>query len=161
MLTSMTLKRCAEQSKRCIDPFKSIPGFFTLPESSLAGLADQLSLISEGSSLTHVNQYTYRNSDVMLSSERVSRRHARVYGDGGGGFWVADLGSRHGTSLNGERFRDDARRLQSGDTISFEDMEKGGDGAPFGKNNKGKLKFDGDNLTITGDDGSLKLSRVK
>ena len=33
----------------------------------------------------------------MLSSERVSRQHARVYGDGEGGFWVADLGSRHGT----------------------------------------------------------------
>ena len=59
-------------------------------------------------------------SDVMLSSERVSRQHARVYGDGEGGFWVADLGSRHGTSLNGERFHNDERRLQSGDTISFD-----------------------------------------
>jgi ABC transport system ATP-binding/permease protein len=59
-------------------------------------------------------------SDVMLSSERASRRHARVYGDGEGAFWVADLGSRHGTSLNGERFRDDARMLQSGDAIAFD-----------------------------------------
>jgi ABC transport system ATP-binding/permease protein len=59
-------------------------------------------------------------SDVMLSSERASRQHARVYGDGEGGFWVADLGSRHGTSLNGERLHNDTRRLQSGDTISFD-----------------------------------------
>jgi Lipocalin-like domain len=48
----------------------------------------------------------------------------------------------------------------SGDTIEFQDIEKSGD-SPLGKNNKGKLTFDGDTLTITGDDGSFKLSRVK
>lgn len=48
----------------------------------------------------------------------------------------------------------------SGDTIEFLDMEKGDD-SPFGKRNRGKLKFDGDNLTISGDDGSMKLSRMK
>jgi hypothetical protein len=48
----------------------------------------------------------------------------------------------------------------SGDTIEFVDMEKGGD-SPFGKENKGKLKFDGDNLTISGADGSVKLARMK
>lgn len=49
----------------------------------------------------------------------------------------------------------------SGNYIEFQDMEKSGDGSPLGKNNKGKLAFEGDNLTISGDDGSIKLSKVK
>jgi hypothetical protein len=49
----------------------------------------------------------------------------------------------------------------SGDTIELEDMKKGGDDSPFGKNNRGKLKFEGDTVTLSGDDGSLKLSRIK
>jgi hypothetical protein len=48
----------------------------------------------------------------------------------------------------------------SGDVIEFQEMNSKGD-SPFGKNNKGKLVFDGDNLTISGDDGSIKLSRAK
>jgi hypothetical protein len=48
----------------------------------------------------------------------------------------------------------------SGDTIEFTDMKKSGD-SPFGQNNKGRLKFEGDNLTISGDDGSFKLSKLK
>jgi hypothetical protein len=48
----------------------------------------------------------------------------------------------------------------SGDSIEFQDTEKSGE-SPFGKNNKGKLTFEGDNLTLTGDDGSVKLSRMK
>jgi len=54
-----------------------------------------------------------------------------------------------------------AKYKVSGDTIEFLDMEKGGEDSPFGKNNKGKLTFEGDNLTLTGDDGSVKLSRMK
>jgi len=48
----------------------------------------------------------------------------------------------------------------SGDTIELTSTEKG---AGFGKKDKvkGKLKIDGDTLTITGDDGTLKLTRVK
>jgi len=53
-----------------------------------------------------------------------------------------------------------AKYKVSGDTIEFQDMDKSGD-SPLGKNNKGKLTFEGDNLTISGDDGSLKLTRVK
>ena len=34
-----------------------------------------------------------------------------------GGYWIADLGSRNGTQLNGERFRGEARWLANGDTI--------------------------------------------
>jgi hypothetical protein len=48
----------------------------------------------------------------------------------------------------------------SGDAIEFVEL-KNPEGGPFGKNNKGKLKFDGDTLTLTGDDGILKLTRIK
>ena len=56
----------------------------------------------------------------MLVGEKVSRTHARVYADAEGTFWVADLGSRHGTQVNGNLLRDDNRPLASGDTISFD-----------------------------------------
>lgn len=52
----------------------------------------------------------------------------------------------------------------SGDTIEFIDMEKSKEkdkDSPFGKSNKGKLKFEGDALTITGDDISVKFTKVK
>jgi ABC-type multidrug transport system ATPase subunit len=55
----------------------------------------------------------------MLSGDRVSRTHARVYVGESGSFWVSDLGSRHGTSLNDELLRNEARPLKSGDTISI------------------------------------------
>jgi hypothetical protein len=48
----------------------------------------------------------------------------------------------------------------SGSSIEFVDMKKGED-SPLGSKNGGKLSFDGDNLTITGDDGTLKLTRAK
>jgi hypothetical protein len=48
----------------------------------------------------------------------------------------------------------------SGSTIEFLDMKNPGE-SPFGKKQGGKLSFDGDNLTITGDDGTVKLTRMK
>lgn len=39
---------------------------------------------------------------LALSDKLVSRRHARI-SPGGGGVTVEDLGSRHGTFLNGAR----------------------------------------------------------
>ena len=48
----------------------------------------------------------------------------------------------------------------SGNTIEFVDVKQSED-SPLGKKNKGKMTFDGDNLTISGDDGSLKLTRMK
>jgi ABC-type multidrug transport system ATPase subunit/pSer/pThr/pTyr-binding forkhead associated (FHA) protein len=59
-------------------------------------------------------------SDLLLSGERISRRHARVHANEAGEFWLIDLGSQHGTWLNGEHLIDDTRRLSSGDTISFD-----------------------------------------
>lgn len=48
----------------------------------------------------------------------------------------------------------------SGSTIEFLQMEKAEE-TPFGKKNGGKLSFEGDHLTITGEDGSMKLTRMK
>lgn len=58
-------------------------------------------------------------NDVVLDTERASRNHARVYLDADGVYSIADLGSHHGTSLNGENFSEAARNLDSGDTISI------------------------------------------
>jgi ABC transport system ATP-binding/permease protein len=60
-------------------------------------------------------------TDLPLSGERISREHARVEPGEHGQFWVTDLGSRHGTELNGERFQGERRRLASGDTLSIDE----------------------------------------
>ncbi len=59
---------------------------------------------------------------LVIADERASRRHARIYAKNGG-WWVADLGSRHGTLVNGERLGDTAKRLASGDAIEIGDRE--------------------------------------
>jgi ABC-type multidrug transport system ATPase subunit len=56
--------------------------------------------------------------DVLLSGERVSRSHARVEIEAER-FWLVDLGSRHGTELNGELLREVRRELRSGDLIAI------------------------------------------
>jgi len=50
----------------------------------------------------------------------------------------------------------------SGDVLEFVDMkEQDGKGSPLGKDNKAKMKFEGDTLTLTGSDATLKLSKMK
>ena len=49
----------------------------------------------------------------------------------------------------------------SGSTIEFVDMDTKGGGPPFGKKNGGKIKIDGDTMTISGDDGTIKFTRAK
>lgn len=44
-----------------------------------------------------------RGSDVMLSHESVSRRHARIWLDKSGMLWIEDLGSTAGTFVGSER----------------------------------------------------------
>lgn len=56
------------------------------------------------------------DNDVVLLQGGVSRRHARVYADGGGA-WAEDLGSANGTLVNGQRL-ERPRRLRSGDEIT-------------------------------------------
>jgi ABC-type multidrug transport system ATPase subunit/ABC-type multidrug transport system permease subunit len=57
--------------------------------------------------------------DIPLSTERASRRHARIRIDPDGEYRLEDLGSTHGTFLNGVRLGEDARALASGDTITI------------------------------------------
>jgi hypothetical protein len=42
-------------------------------------------------------------NDVTLADSKVSRRHAVIHPQGPGELWLADLGSRNGTFLNGNR----------------------------------------------------------
>jgi ABC transport system ATP-binding/permease protein len=59
-------------------------------------------------------------NDVVLDDERASRSHARLgLDEDHDGFVLTDLGSRHGTSVNGERLGGDGHELRSGDTIEI------------------------------------------
>jgi ABC-type multidrug transport system ATPase subunit len=61
------------------------------------------------------------DSDVVIADERASRHHARISRTEGG-FGVTDLGSRHGTYLNGERLAEQSRDLEPGDAIGIGDQ---------------------------------------
>lgn len=56
------------------------------------------------------------DNDVVVDSAEVSRHHARVeHRDGG--FWIVDLGSTNGTSVNGGQI--DEHELQHGDRMTL------------------------------------------
>ena len=55
------------------------------------------------------------NNDLVLLDSRISRRHARIVRDDQG-YALEDVGSRHGTFVNGEKITE-PRQLQSGDQI--------------------------------------------
>ena len=61
-------------------------------------------------------------NDIVVEEPGVSRQHAGIRGDSGG-YWIADLGSRNGTFVNGERVGDDPRRL-----LNYDRIELGGVG---------------------------------
>ncbi|MFG1704628.1 FHA domain-containing protein [Nonomuraea sp. M3C6] len=58
--------------------------------------------------------------DLVLSDLTVSRVHAELRREGGGGWMLVDLGSLNGTRLNGWRLVGPVR-VRSGDEISFGD----------------------------------------
>ena len=58
------------------------------------------------------------DNDVVLADERASRHHARIRRRDGR-FAIDDLGSRHGTYLNGERLGGESRALERGDSIEI------------------------------------------
>ena len=59
------------------------------------------------------------DNEVVLATDRASRRHARIHATPEGTFWIEDLGSMNGTYLNGERLRGESRWLASGDTVTI------------------------------------------
>src|SRR5687768_17844701 len=58
------------------------------------------------------------NNDLILPTEKASRRHASIQAQNGGEFWLIDLGSVNGTYLNGRRVFQ-PMRLQDQDTIEL------------------------------------------
>src|ERR1700676_5683151 len=56
------------------------------------------------------------DNDLTIAKDAVSRYQVRIEA-AQGGYRITDLGSRNGTQLNGERFRDESRWLANGDTI--------------------------------------------
>ena len=57
-------------------------------------------------------------NDIVLDEPGVSRQHAGIRGDSEG-YWIADLGSRNGTFVNGERVDVGPRRLRNFDRIAL------------------------------------------
>ncbi len=59
------------------------------------------------------------SADVHLEQREVSRRHAQLYADPFGRWWVRDLGSRNGVRVNGALVREVT--VGEGDEIAIED----------------------------------------
>lgn len=75
-----------------------------LPDDAFGAPAIQLPMLVETSGREHpvragIN-VVGREGDIAIPDTRVSRRHAQITSEGGV-FWVEDLGSTNGTSLNG------------------------------------------------------------
>ena len=58
------------------------------------------------------------DSDMVVSDERASRRHAGIRRDRLG-YWIKDRGSRNGTYVNGVRVIGEGQRLQDMDRVEF------------------------------------------
>lgn len=63
-----------------------------------------------------------RGNDLILPSEKISRRHAFVQRQGELEFWISDLGSRNGSHVNGKPLVQ-PQRLHDGDRIGLGDDE--------------------------------------
>lgn len=61
-------------------------------------------------------------NQVILTDDRVSRRHAVIHAQGGGEFWLVDLGTSNGTYVNGRRLSQPGR-LNHGDVIKIGSFE--------------------------------------
>jgi pSer/pThr/pTyr-binding forkhead associated (FHA) protein len=58
-----------------------------------------------------------RENDVVVRLPGVSRQHARIVREGGGVFWLEDVGSRYGSTVNGAVVT--RVRLSHGDEIAM------------------------------------------
>jgi pSer/pThr/pTyr-binding forkhead associated (FHA) protein len=64
-----------------------------------------------------------REGDILLTDSRCSRKHAKVYLEGGKVF-VEDLGSTNGTTVNGQPLQANTRvEIKQGDTVAFAGVE--------------------------------------
>ena len=82
------------------------------------------SLLHDGRRVPLDGEATLGRADdntLVVADERASRRHARVFAHNGG-YAIADLGSRHGTFVNGDRCTDEPRLLEAGDAIEVGDQ---------------------------------------
>ena len=82
------------------------------------------SLLHDGRRVPLDGEATLGRADdntLVVADERASRRHARVFAHNGG-YAIADLGSRHGTFVNGDRITDEPRLLEAGDAIEVGDQ---------------------------------------
>jgi Ca-activated chloride channel family protein len=61
-------------------------------------------------------------ADIVIMSDRVSRRHADVYALQGE-FWVCDLGSTNTTCVNGQRLASAPHKLAHGDVVEVGGVE--------------------------------------
>ena len=61
-------------------------------------------------------------SDIVIEGTGVSRQHASIRG-AADGYWIADLGSRNGTFVNGAQIGQEGQRLNNWDRIELGGME--------------------------------------
>ena len=61
-------------------------------------------------------------NDIEVDAPGISRQHAVITGTSSG-YTIADLDSRNGTFVNGERIGQEARRLRTWDRIELGGME--------------------------------------
>ena len=80
------------------------------------GGADEGASIPLSIGMTMIGRATL--NDIVLEEPGVSRQHAGLRGDSEG-FWIADLGSRNGTYVNGKPIGADPQHLENFDRIEL------------------------------------------
>jgi len=107
-------------------------------------------------------------NQIVVTDERVSRRHATIHSRGAGDFWLVDLGSRNGTYLNERRvqqpvrLRDDDRVRLGGSVFIFRQPEAAASGETFAGHSQqtmAEVRFDECWLMVGDIIGSTQLAR--